>query len=72
MNKEQKKQIREERRKEDMNRVLNRLNNMARLITNLASEYKMVKSIQDRMIREDQEKNPYDWKKDKSLSVNHE
>ena len=72
MNKELKQQIADKRRKEDMNRVSNRLNNVARLLNSLASEYKMIKAIHDRMTREDFEKTPYDWKKDKSLSVNNE
>lgn len=70
MKKELKKETQEKRRKEDLERITTRLNNMARLIQSLGSEYRMIKAIHDRIIREEHEKNPYDWKKDKSLSVN--
>ncbi len=67
---EVKKEREDKRRKEDLERMGTRLNNMSRLINSLIGEYNMVKAIQSRMYKEEHEKTPYDWRKDKSLSVN--
>ena len=70
MKKKIKKEVQEKRRKEDLNSISKNLNNMATVIETLLKEYKSIKMIHERILREEQDKNPYDWKKDKSLSVN--
>jgi phosphopantetheine adenylyltransferase len=65
-----KEEIAKKRRKEDIERLSNRFQNMQNLMQNLIGEFGMIKAIHSRIQREEYEKDQYDWKKDKSLSVN--
>ena len=70
MNKELKQKVQDERRKKDLESINQRMMKIRETMKSLITQFEMIQAINNRLIREEYEKNQYDWKKDKSLSVN--